>query len=217
MCWVVPAAQGQVLISLLLGDKLNTGEVEFGLEGGYNWSSITGLEADQSYSALNLGFYFDILLKKPWYIYTGVLVRARNGVDHLSENDLIFLQADHYDEDGDYSQVTKTFLVPILIKYRFKNNLFVELGPQLGLMYNAWVEFNSDIEGKEARIKQFNKDKLNRIDAGGLIGLGYKLRKKNGLSFAVKYYYGFVDVYKEKSGTKNRSLFLSMTVPIGAH
>jgi hypothetical protein len=28
------AAKSQVLISILLGDKLNTGKIEFGLEGG---------------------------------------------------------------------------------------------------------------------------------------------------------------------------------------
>jgi hypothetical protein len=33
----------QVIISLLLGDKLNTGTLEFGLEGGLNWSSLEGL------------------------------------------------------------------------------------------------------------------------------------------------------------------------------
>ena len=36
--------QSQVLISLLLGEKLNTGAIEFGLEGGINWTQISGLE-----------------------------------------------------------------------------------------------------------------------------------------------------------------------------
>ena len=37
---ITPLASGQVLISLLLGDKLNTGKIEFGLEGGFNWSNF---------------------------------------------------------------------------------------------------------------------------------------------------------------------------------
>jgi len=32
--------QSQVLIALLLGDKLNSGKIEFGLDGGLNYSSI---------------------------------------------------------------------------------------------------------------------------------------------------------------------------------
>ena len=39
--------QSQVLIALLLGDKLNNGKMEFGLDGGLNFSSISELEANQ--------------------------------------------------------------------------------------------------------------------------------------------------------------------------
>ena len=207
----------QVLISLLLGDKLNTGKIEFGLEGGVNWSKISGMESGSYYRALNLGFYFDIRVKQPWYIYTGVLVRARQGTANLSEADLEFLNAETYDVPGEYSQVTSTFIVPIMLKYRFESNVFVYGGPQFGLMYNAWVDFESNADNKEAEIKEFNEDLINRIDAGVTFGIGYKLHRKDdhGMSFALRYYYGFVDVYKNKSGTENRVIFLTMTVPIG--
>lgn len=83
-------------------------------------------------------------------------------------------------------------------------------------MYKAWVEFNSDVEGKEAIIKDFNKDQINRIDAGLLAGAGYKFKGQTGWTLGIKYYYGLVNVYKEKSGTKNSSLFLKVNIPIGA-
>lgn len=37
--------QSQVLLSLIFGDKLNSDGVEFGLEGGYNFSNVSNLEA----------------------------------------------------------------------------------------------------------------------------------------------------------------------------
>jgi hypothetical protein len=37
------SSRAQVIISLLLGDKLNTGKIEFGLDGGVNYPSIRGL------------------------------------------------------------------------------------------------------------------------------------------------------------------------------
>jgi len=40
------AAQSQVLITLLLGDKLNSDGLEFGLEGGLNWANVSGLETN---------------------------------------------------------------------------------------------------------------------------------------------------------------------------
>ena len=55
--------QSQVLIALLLGDKLNSGKIEFGLDGGLNYSSISSLETDNFKSDFNLGFYFDIKIE----------------------------------------------------------------------------------------------------------------------------------------------------------
>ncbi|MCK5469709.1 MAG: PorT family protein, partial [Cyclobacteriaceae bacterium] len=98
----------------------------------------------------------------------------------------------------------------------FKNNIYAEAGPQFGLMYKAWVEFESDIEGREAIIKENNKDKINRIDAGLMGGLGYKFRKGPGWTLGAKYYYGLVNVYKDRPGTKNSSIFLKLNIPIGA-
>jgi len=209
-------SHSQVLISLLLGDKLNSGSLEFGLEGGGNFSKISGLETNKFLKDWNLGFYFNIQLKNSWYLYTGVLVKSRLGADKLTENDLSFLRADTYSEEGDYSQKIKYFLVPAIAKYKFKNNIYVEAGPQFGLMYDAWVEFNSDVGGKKARIKEYNEDQINRIDAGLLAGAGYKFKGRTGWTLGIKYYYGLTNIYKERSGTKNSSLFLKVNIPIGA-
>jgi hypothetical protein len=58
------AAQSQVLISLLLGDKLNAPGLEFGLEVGNNWSTLSNMETSKKFSTFNLGFYFDIKMKR---------------------------------------------------------------------------------------------------------------------------------------------------------
>ena len=49
-----------------------------------------------------------------------------------------------------------------------------------------------------------------------MVGLGYNLFKGTGWTFGVKYYYGFVNVYKDMPGTKNSSIFLKLNIPIGA-
>jgi len=209
-------AQSQVLISLLLGDKLNADGLEFGLEGGFNWSKISGLETNKSLSSFNIGFYFDIRVKDPWYFYTGVLVKSKLGADKLTNDDLDFLNADVYQEPGDYSQVLNYFIVPAFAKYKLKNHIYFEAGPQFGLMHKAWVEFKSDVEGKDARIREYNKEMINRLVVGAAAGAGYQLLDGKGMTLGVKYYFGFTDVYKDKSGTKNSSLFLKVNIPIGA-
>ncbi len=216
-------AQSQILITLLLGDKLNSDGLEFGLEGGINWTQISGLETKDFGRKWNLGFYFDIRLKNQWFLYTGVLVKSNMGIEKLTDNDLQSLGAEKYNLSiggeplvGDYSQKMSYFLVPVLAKYKFKNNIYVELGPQFGLMYKSWVEFESNVDGRDAIIKEYNKEKINKIDAGIMIGAGYTLFKGTGWTFGAKYYYGFVNVYKDIKNTKNSSIFLKLNIPIGA-
>src|SRR5215217_7107665 len=77
-------SNSQVLISILLGDKLNSGKIEFGLEGGVNWSTIQNLDGAKRLTGFNLGFYFDIKLKNPsWMLNTGVIVKSPMGAAGL--------------------------------------------------------------------------------------------------------------------------------------
>lgn len=209
-------SQSQVLISLLLGDKLNSDGLEFGLEGGMNFSNISGFENDKSLASFNLGFYFDIRMKNQWYFYTGVQVKSTLGMNDLSDNDLDFLQADMYSIEGDYKQKINAFMVPLLAKYKFKNHFYVEAGPQVGWQYKGWVEYTSKENNKEARIKDYNDDLVNWFNGGIAGGFGYKLRKGEGITIGVRYYQGLVDVFKDRSGTKSNSLNLKVNIPIGA-
>ncbi len=218
-------SQSQVLITLLLGDKLNSEGLEFGLEGGVNGSNLNGLETRNPLVNFNLGFYFDILIKENWYVYTGCLVKSNMGVAKLTDNDLIALDATKYEGEidgilieGNYSQEMNYFLVPALIKYRWDNRFYVEGGAQFGLMYKSWIQFDSDIEGREATIKEFNTDDLNTIDVGGAVGVGYKLPTEKGWTIGLRYYYGFTNVYKETviPSSNNRGFFAKLNIPIGA-
>jgi len=208
--------QSQVLIALLLGNSLNTGKIEFGLDGGVNFAAISNMESSSWYRKWNLGFYFDIKMKEQWYFHTGVLVKSEFGLDNLTEGDLEFLNATIYPEQGEYSQSISYFLVPALARYKFKNHIYAELGPQFGLVYRGNIKFNSDIDGIEINATEDNRDMLNRFDMGVAAGTGYRLLKGLGWTIGVRYYLGFLDVYKEKSGTKNSSLFLKLNIPIGA-
>ena len=208
-------SQGQVLLSLIFGDKLNSDGLEFGLEGGVNLSKISKLDTSNNIAPFNIGFYFDIRLKEQWSFYTGVLVKAELGVDELTTKDLEFLDARIYEDPGTYSQRIRYFLVPTLMKYAFNNNIYLEGGPMFGLMHKAWIEYQTNTDGFESEVKQFNKDDINRMEAGAAFGLGYRIKGK-GWSFGIRLYHGFTNVYKDRSGTKNSALFFKVNVPVGA-
>lgn len=207
--------QAQVLISLLLGDKLNSPNLEFGLEGGFNFSQISDLETSNSLNGFNLGFYFDFRLHENWFLYTGVMVKSKMGVEQLEPNDLMRLNATTFPQEGDYSQVLNYFIVPALAKYKFGNHLYAEAGPYFSLMHNAYVRYTSEADNLEADIREENKDQLNRFDMGLSAGAGYTLMNGRGISLGVRYYYGLLDVYKDISGTSNRSFLLRFSIPVG--
>ncbi len=213
--------QSQVLIALLLGDKLNTGKIEFGLDGGYNFSTISEMDASKWNNAWNLGFYFDIKVKEKWYLNTGVLVKGSLGVKELSHEDLVYLNSplldyeDVINKDGTYTQNISYFIVPVLAKYKFKNHIHVEAGPQASLMHKAWIEYNYKIDGNSAQIKDDNKEDVNRIDFGFAGGVGYRLLKGMGWTIGARYYYGITNVYRDNPGQKNSALFLKLSIPIG--
>lgn len=210
-------SNSQVLISLLLGDKLNSDGLEFGLEGGVNYTNISGFESGRMSSNFNLGFYFDIRMKDQLFLNTGVAVKSSFGFGKPTEGDMAFLQPDiTYLNEGVYKQKIKSFHVPILMNYKFKNHIYAELGPQLGWARKGWVEYEYESDEFDVDTKYYNSDMIARIDVGAMAGLGYRLRKGEGLTIGVRYYRGFIDVFKDKSGTKNNSLNLKVNIPIGA-
>lgn len=209
------SVNSQVLITLLLGDKLNQPGLEFGLDGGFNYSGNSGFESNTSYNSFNLGFYFDITIQNQLSLYTGVLVKSELGNGDLKSSDLTFLETPTYAEEGQYSQSISYFSVPIFLKYSLKNHFYFEGGPQTGLMYNATVKFKYDSDDKEVLIKDYNKDQFKRLDVGMGLGLGYRLRKGTGMTLGLKYYQGFVNVMKGQPDSKNHSLYLKANIPIG--
>ena len=209
-------AQSQVLISLLLGDKLNSDGLEFGLEGGVNYTNIKGFEDTKLMPNFNLGFYFDIRMKNQWHLYSGVQVKSDFGMKNLSESDLEILNSKPAPVEGDYKQKVSAFMVPILAQYKFKNHFYVEAGPQVGLVYKSWVEFTSDIDDVESLIKDYNDELLNWFNGGFAVGTGYRLMKGEGWTIGMRYYQGLTNVFKGMSGTQHNSLHFKVNVPIGA-
>ena len=211
-------AQSQILISIIFGDKLNSEGLEFGLDGGVNFSQLTGMESKNFATNFHLGFYFDIQLKNQLWMNTGVLVKSSQGAAELSKTDVLNLYPDlkTYIDSGNYSQSFGYFNVPLMLKYRLKNHFFVEGGTQMGLMTNAKLNYEHAYDGIEVRSSADNVEAFKRFDIGLLGGLGYKLRKGEGMNIGMKYYYGLLDI--TKTGTlnnRNSVFYIKVDIPIG--
>lgn len=209
-------ANSQILISLLLGDKLNSPNLEFGLEGGFNSSNIKGGESFKSVGDFHLGFYFDFRIKNEWFFHTGVRVKTSVGAKGIPVYPTGNPDIDSVFVNGEVHRQLNYFYVPATIKHRFKNNIFLEGGFQTGLMYKASDIFvESTFDKDDSSLKLNVRDEYNRIDFGLAVGAGYKIMKNLGMSIGLLYYHGVVDIYKDQRVGYNRSYYAYVFIPIG--
>ena len=215
----VTAARSQVIISLLLGDKLNTGKIEFGLEGGYNNSTISGLPGANGMGGFNLGFYFDIKTKNPsWMFNTGVIVKSPMGAGGIPVYPLGNEVLDSAFSGGKVDRNIRYFNVPVMMKYTFQNNIYAKAGVQLGLRNKAFDEFlNSYEDSDDLKYKLKTKGNYHPLDAGLAFGLGYRLMGGNGMNIGIQYYYGLIDVVIDDNSPSqyNRVFYATVGIPIG--
>lgn len=219
LCAVPVRSSGQVLISIVFGDKLNSSKVEFGLDGGMSFSDLQGLPVSKVRPAFNLGFYFDIKLRDTsWMVHTGVMVKSSFGARDLPVYDLNNPELNNVFSNGAVIRRLGYFNVPVTMRYRFTKRMSLEAGPMFGLINNGVDEFTASVADDDDLIHTVKiRDQYHPLDFGLIAGVGYRLMKGNGLNLGVRYYFGFVDVEIDDSGPDvfNRSFYVYAGIPIG--
>lgn len=207
----------QVLITLLLGDALNTPKIEFGLEGGLSRSYINSISSSNGMNNLDLGFYFHIQMKNNSYLSTGVRVKSTVGATGMPVYELGDANFDEIYKDGTLTKKIPGFYVPILFHQRFHQRWYIEAGPQIGLIHKPVDIFEAEKLDGKLTFKLDVKEQYKHIDAGLLGGIGYKFNKQpKSMSAGVSYYYGLVDVSLNSDyKIKNSALYFFIKIPIG--
>lgn len=218
------SVRSQILISLLLGDKLNSPNLEFGLEGGFNSSWLSGIDESKGLSHLHLGFYFDFRMKNDLWLNTGVRVKSNGGAKDLNPYSLEDPELDAVFLDGQVERKLRYFYVPVHLKYRFANKkqFYVMAGGQVGLRAKATDTFyNSYIDKNDVSFTKDIGDYIKRFDVGLSGGFGYKF-KGSGMNLGLTYYHGLMNIMETTDlpqynyTSKNSSLYLYVDIPIGA-
>jgi len=210
--------KSQVIISLLLGDNLNTGKIEFGLDGGMNLSSLRGIKDSKPIYGFHLGFYFDIKLKGPWLFHTGVIVKSPMGSGNIPFYSTGYTALDSIMQDGNVDRKLRYFNVPLMIKYTTPSRIYAEAGVMLGLMNKAFDEYTNRVyEDADLTFTRQNKKSYHPIDAGLIAGIGWRILSGYGMNLGVRYYWGFTDITIDDSQPNiyNQSLYFAVGIPIG--
>lgn len=209
---------GQVLISLLLGDKLNSDKLEFGADGGIASTNLFGESASDFRQTFFLGFYFDIKLSESAFIHTGIIVKSPMGAKEINPHTLGEKVLDSLFSGGEVERKLTYFSLPIFLKYKFKSNLFFVFGPQIGFLLDGEDTFNAtNLKGGSISYTNSITDQLNRWDFGLTAGMGYKLLDGKGINLGLRYYYGVLNIAKSSlsSSAYNQGFYLFAGIPIG--
>ncbi|MFZ4547949.1 MAG: porin family protein [Bacteroidales bacterium] len=209
--------KSQVLISILLGDKLNSPKIEFGMNGGLNRSFLNDINGSKGNNNFNLGFYFHINLKNSSYLSTGIMVKSSVGATGMPVYAIGNADFDSTYKDGTLTKKISVFYLPLLFQQRFNDRWYLEAGPQAGLRTKAVDIFESSSLGGELTYTKNVKDQYARLDFGFTGGVGYKFKKEpKSMAVGVNYYYGLVNVSKTPDVImKNSSLYCYIKIPIG--
>jgi hypothetical protein len=213
--FITTKSESQVIIALLFGDKLNSGNLEFGLTGGWSLSKISSFPDAKSKGGFNLGLYFDVKLSDRWYFHPEAIPKYPTGISKLEPYSLGNADLDSLLKDGVVTRKIKNIVVPLLMQYRFKNLFFIEVGPQIGLRTKASDIFNNGSLTYDNNIEE----QLTRFDFGFAFGFGRKLSKKpGGMGLSIRYYYGFVDTDKlTASIQKSNVLQITARIAVGTN
>jgi len=214
ICLCASCADGQVIIALLFGDKLNSDKLEFGLAGGLNQSYISNFNHTKTKSGFNFGLYFNIKLGDSWFIRAEAAPKFPTGASKLKPYSLNDSNLDSLLQNGDVTRKIKNIALPILMRYRIKNLLFAEVGPQIDLRTKAKDVFESG----NLTYKNKIEDNITRFDFGFAFGLTQKLNKNIGsMAFGIRYYMGITDIDKLTQGSqKNGVIQILANIPVGA-
>jgi len=178
---------------LLTGATAQAQTVHFGLKFGVGLSRFVGADVpDNSLIGtfrkfgINAGGLAEISFTEHWSVQPELLYTVKGSKQILSSpgSDQVLQQQLRYAD------------VPLLVKFK-THHVFVEAGPQIGLLLSAVETYEQGASSSDTA----NKDLFRTADPGYVLGLG--VQDTNGLLLGVRYNGGFSRVYTQEVRARN--------------
>lgn len=199
-----------------------------GIKGGLN---LTNIAAGKNSQEMKPSFHLGGLVEMPLSYYKKVALQLEI---QYSNQGYKGKEAEIRDETTNkvigknkLDDVSLHYLnVPIMIKYYFKDNFAIEVGPQIGFLMGAngsydlykfyesrsyFMNYQSDIDREldaNGYLSSDYKKYYDKVDYGISAGLSYNF--ENGIFISGRYYLGLKDVYKADNN------YSKITIPEGA-
>ena len=214
-------AHGQVLIGMLLGDKVTSEKFHLGMAIGANFSDLSGIDDTKMRDGFFLGLIGEWHFAKHWYLQPELGAFYYVGANNLPLDD--FPPPPEVEDiltGNEVSRRLKYFTIPVLLKYGVVDNrLHLGAGGQVGFLTSAKDKYEGTSDnGNAVEVEQDIKDYTTSTDAGLLFDIEWKFKKHIlSSSIVARYYLGLMDTIKDNPGDPvyNRVFSLLVTVPIG--
>jgi hypothetical protein len=214
-------ANGQVLIGLLLGDKVTSEKFHLSLNIGANFSDLKGMEDTKIRPGFFLGLGGEWRFAEHWFLQPEIGVFYYVGANNLPMD---YFPPPPEVEDivtgNEVSRRLNYFTIPVLLKYGVAGNrLHLGAGGQVGFLTSAQDKYEGTSDnGNPVTVDQDIKDYTVSTDLGLLFNVEYKF-KPDVLSMGIvaRYYLGLTDTVKDNPGDPvyNSVFSVLLTVPIG--
>jgi len=213
------AAQAQVLIGMLLGDKVASEKFHVGFDFGGNLSFLHGLPGTRPGFGANVGLFGEYRFAEHAYLHVELVATAAMGERHIP--------ADQFDPPVEVPPDLTDVLVerklnyvalPVLVKGGFFNNRLILAAGLQGMVLTGGRDIYTGTASDELEVVHKRGKDLSRFDAGGLGMVEVKLWPNDpyALSAVARYYQGFVNV-EHQSGRAvfNGTVTVSLMLPLG--
>lgn len=180
-----------LLLCALVASSQSKGDVEFGVNIGYN-SSLVAVEdfVTEAGSGVNVGFAADYFFSDRWSI-KGKLIYDQKGW-----NKGFYLASLDPSDTGYATDFNLNYLtIPVMANWHFgaKRNWYLNFGPYAGFLLSA----------KETTGGEDVKDTFNSTDFGLALGIGVKIPLSDKLKLSLEYegQGGFSDIIKNSESS----------------
>lgn len=174
-----------VILSIVFTTNAQTQKSNVGIKGGYNLAAVSfdGDTETRQRHAFHIGFYGESFISESTSLQVEILYSLQGY--ELKDN------------SGTFTQKLDYVNLPLLLKLYPDENVFLEVGPQVGLAVSHKEEFDSSF-GLFDTSQEFEPQ---NFDWGINFGTGFKTN--SGVSLGVRYHLGLGSVYDE-GNPKNR-------------
>ena len=181
-------------------------QVSFGAKAGGAITSLPGDYSNFSKTGFYGGLTGELPVGKKFSVAAELVYSLQGNKQHIKFSD--WAPNDNYTSDEKARMNLSYLNLPVLVKYQFVKNVYLETGIQAGLLMSAKV--------KTSQGSGDIKDNYESFDLSLPVGIGCKLQ--SGFGVNIRYNAGLSNVYKEKNWEPhNRVVQLSVFYILKKH